>query len=70
VYFSIYFAYCFVFLYRKDTNPVLKYPVFIKTLQYIIKQKNIFCFDAYGQVSQRLKKKKSYPFFIRKTQKN
>ena len=37
-----------VFLYRKDTNPVLKYPVFIK--------KKCFCFHAYNQVSQSLKK--------------
>jgi hypothetical protein len=45
VYCSIYFAqYWFVFLYRKDTNPVLKYLVFIKTLQKIIKQKKYFVF--------------------------
>jgi len=36
--------YWFVFLYRKDTNPVLKYLVFIKTLQKIIKQKKYFVF--------------------------
>jgi len=36
-----------VFLYCKDTNPVLKYPVFVKS------SKKMFCFHAYGQVSQR-----------------
>jgi len=40
--------YWFVFLYYKDTNPVLKYLVFIK------KYKNkMFCFRAYGEVSQK-----------------
>jgi hypothetical protein len=37
----------FVFLYCKDTNLVLKYPVFVKTL------KKTFCFHAYDQVSQK-----------------
>jgi hypothetical protein len=38
--------YRFVFLYCKDTNPVLKYPVFVKTSKkYIItKKKNVFVF--------------------------
>jgi hypothetical protein len=50
-----------IFIYCKDTNPVLKYPVFIKTL------KKILCFHAYGQVSLKkiiiilhLDKKKSF----------
>jgi len=34
--------YRFVFLYCKDTNPVLKYPVFVKTSKkYIITKKNV-----------------------------
>jgi hypothetical protein len=37
--------YWFVFLYCKDTNPVLKYQVFVKII--------FFCFHAYGQVSQK-----------------
>jgi len=37
----------FVFLYCKDTNLVLKYLVFVKTL------KKTFCFHAYDQVSQK-----------------
>ena len=36
------------FIYRKNTNAVLKYPVFVKTLK-----KLFFYFHAYGQVSQR-----------------
>jgi hypothetical protein len=40
--------YWLVFLYRKDTNPVLKYLVFIKNIE-----KKYFCFNAYDQVSQR-----------------
>jgi hypothetical protein len=42
--------YRFVFLYFKDTNPILKYPVFVKTLKKI---KKMFYFHAYGQVSQK-----------------
>jgi len=38
--------YWFVFLYCKDTNPVLKYLVFVKI-------KKMFCFHAYGQVSKK-----------------
>jgi len=35
IYFLLHFdQYQFVFLYCKDTNPVLKYPVFIKTLNF------------------------------------
>jgi hypothetical protein len=41
--------YWFVFLYCKDTNTILKYLVFVKK----IKNKKIFYFDAYGQVSQK-----------------
>jgi len=38
-----------VFLYRKDTNPVLKYPIYVKTYKkYIFKK----CFVLkYGLVS-------------------
>jgi len=42
--------YWFVFLYRKNTNPVLKYPVFVKTLK-----KKYFCFHGHGQVSKNKK---------------
>jgi len=38
-------------LYRKDTNPVLKYPVFVKTSKKYIITKKMFCFHAYGLVS-------------------
>ena len=57
-------SYQLVFLYRKNTNPVLKYLVFVKTL------KKYLCFHAYGQVSKSIKKK-SYCIFIqqRKLQK-
>jgi hypothetical protein len=43
-------SYQLVFLYRKNTNPVLKYLVFVKTL------KKYLCFHAYGQVSKSIKK--------------
>jgi hypothetical protein len=43
---GLYFFYC------KDTNLILKYLVFIKTLQ-IKKTKKCFCFHAYGQVSKK-----------------
>jgi len=43
--------YRFVFLYCKDTNPVLKYPVFVKTSKIHNYKKKIFCFHAYGLVS-------------------
>ena len=46
--FLLYFSqYQFVFLYCKDTNSVLKYPVFNKKKIYI------FCFHAYDKVSQK-----------------
>jgi len=38
--------YRFVFLYCKDTNPVLKYPVFVKTLKKIKKKCFIFMHTA------------------------
>ena len=38
--------YRFVFLYCKDTNPILKYPVFVKS-----SKKKMFCFHAHGLVS-------------------
>jgi hypothetical protein len=47
--FPVYFVmeFCLILvLYHKDTNPVLKYPVFVKTLK-----KKCFCFHAYDQVS-------------------
>jgi hypothetical protein len=51
----------------------VKYKFNIKILGFcqniakkIIKQKNIFCFHAYGQVSQRLKNKSSHHIFIQK----
>jgi len=37
-----------VFLYCKDTNPVLKYPIFIKTSK-IFKIKNVFCFQKFSK---------------------
>jgi len=37
----------------KIQNTVLKYSVFIETLQKNYKRKKIFCFHAYDQVSQR-----------------
>jgi hypothetical protein len=43
-------SYQLEFLYRKNTNPVLKYLVFVKTL------KKYLCFHAYGQVSKSIKK--------------
>ena len=43
-------SYQLEFLYRKNTNPVLKYLVFVKTL------KKYLCFHAYDQVSKSIKK--------------
>jgi hypothetical protein len=66
------------FLYRKYINLVLKYQVFVKTLQKIYKTKKIFCFFIHMAKSLKNKKnhhivfhtiKKSYCFFIHKTQK-
>jgi len=37
----------------KIQNTVLKYSVFIETLQKNYKRKKMFCFHAYDQVSQR-----------------
>jgi hypothetical protein len=54
--------YRFVFLYCKDTNLVLKYLVFVKIF-FKKNNKKIFCFHAYSQVSQKIKKK-SYCIFI------
>ena len=42
-YFIKFVYYWFVFLYRKDTNSILKYLIFFKTLQKIYKTKKIFC---------------------------
>jgi len=46
-------------LYRKDTNPVLKYPVFVKTLQkyYKTKTKKYFIFM---HTTKSLKDKKTH----------
>ena len=43
--------YRFVFLYYKDTNPVLKYPVFVKTLKKIKK------YFVFMHTTKSLKKK-------------
>jgi hypothetical protein len=53
VYFSTNFClvFCF-FFYQKDTNPVLKYLIFFKKKKNIKNIKILFCFHAYGQVSQ------------------
>jgi hypothetical protein len=40
-------------LYWKDTNPVLTYPVFIKTSK-IFKIKNVFCFQKISKISLRI----------------
>jgi hypothetical protein len=53
--------YCFVFLYCKDTNPVLKYLVFVKILKKI---KNIFLCIRPSLSKKKLKK--SYFIFIKK----
>jgi hypothetical protein len=55
--------YRFVFLYCKDTNPVLKYPIFIKTLKN--KNKNVL-FSCIRPSLSKIKKnkKKSYCIFI------
>jgi hypothetical protein len=55
VYCSIYFAqYWFVFLYRKDTNPVLKYLSFSEMMQKEnYKKQKMTCFLAYDQVSKK-----------------
>ena len=42
-----------VFLYCKDTNPVLTYPDFIKTSK-ISKLKNIFCFQKFSKISLKI----------------
>jgi len=42
-----------MFLYRKDINPVLKYPVFVKKNIKKIHKKNVFGFNAYGLVSPK-----------------
>jgi len=58
VYFFIYFVkYWFVFLYRKDTNPVLKYMVFVKTLQNNYKTKQIYFIFMHTAKSLKDKKK-------------
>jgi hypothetical protein len=57
VYFSINFVkYWFVFLYRKDTNPVLKYQVFIKTLNFFFKKTRFY----FMHTAKYLKKNISY----------
>jgi hypothetical protein len=40
-------------LYCKNTNPVLTYPVFIKTSK-IFKIKNVFCFQKFSKISLRI----------------
>jgi len=40
-------------LYCKDTNPVLTYPVFIKTSK-IFKIKNFFCFQKFSKISLKI----------------
>jgi len=46
----------FVFLHRKNTHPVLKYPVFVKTL----KKKHVFVFM---HTAKSLKAKKTHILF-------
>jgi hypothetical protein len=41
IFYFIFYQYWFVFLYCKDTNLVLKYPIFVKTLKNNKKIKNV-----------------------------
>ena len=56
--------YWFVFLYYKDTNPVLKYQVFIKTLNFFFKKTRFY----FMHTAKYLKKNISY-FHTTKIQK-
>jgi hypothetical protein len=52
---------CFFFSFKKNTNPILKYPVFVKTFKNtkkLKKEKNVFVHTA-----KCLKAKKSYCVF-------
>jgi hypothetical protein len=54
----------FVFLHRKNTHPVLKYPVFVKTLK-----KNMFLFSCIRLNLSKLKKLIFYFHTTKKTSK-